>query len=124
MSCPLKQYFIRFYLLKYEISYLPDFNVVLNDASFSHQEYLNRNSFPDYKTVEEYWDSLVEYEGAILKARELWDSVRPLYTKLHKYVALRLKGADSVGKPLPVHLLSKFITILLRFFNSDPNISW
>ncbi|CAH0672770.1 unnamed protein product [Chilo suppressalis] len=66
---------------------------------------LLRNSSKDYKTVEEYWDSLVEYEGAILKARELWDNVKPLYTKLHNYIALRLKGADAVGKTLPVHLL-------------------
>lgn len=63
--------------------------------------------FIDFNAVEEYWDSLVEYEGAILKAKELWDSVKPLYLKLHKYVALRLKGSEAVGKPLPVHLLSK-----------------
>ncbi|KAL4707323.1 hypothetical protein ACJJTC_019861 [Scirpophaga incertulas] len=66
---------------------------------------LLRNASKDYKTVEEYWDSLVEYEGAMLKARELWDHVKPLYTKLHKYIALRMKGIDAVGKPLPVHLL-------------------
>lgn len=50
-----------------------------------------------------------EYEGAVLKAREIWDHVKPLYIKLHKYIALKLKGAESVGKPIPVHLLSKFI---------------
>ncbi|CAH0751872.1 unnamed protein product [Diatraea saccharalis] len=65
----------------------------------------NNCTLRDYKTVEEYWDSLVEYEGAILKARELWDHVKPLYTKLHNYIALRLKGVDAVGKTLPVHLL-------------------
>ncbi|XP_014368466.2 angiotensin-converting enzyme [Papilio machaon] len=58
-----------------------------------------------YKTVEEYWDSLAEYEGALLKVREIWDYINPLYVKLHKYIALKLKGADAVGKPLPVHLL-------------------
>ncbi|CAH2040681.1 unnamed protein product, partial [Iphiclides podalirius] len=58
-----------------------------------------------YNTVEEYWDNLSEYEGAMLKAREIWDHVRPLYVKLHKYIALKLRGADAVGKPLPVHLL-------------------
>lgn len=63
------------------------------------------SSAKEEKSVEEYWDSLVEYEGAILKARELWDSVKPLYTKLHNYIAFRLQGADAVGKPLPVHLL-------------------
>lgn len=44
----------------------------------------------------------------MLKVRELWDQVKPLYVKLHKYVALRLKGVEAVGKPLPVHLLSMF----------------
>ncbi|XP_028160304.1 angiotensin-converting enzyme-like [Ostrinia furnacalis] len=63
------------------------------------------NASKDYKTVEEYWDSLVEYEGAILKARELWEGVKPLYVKLHKYVALRLLGDKEVGGNLPVHLL-------------------
>ncbi|CAK1544141.1 unnamed protein product [Leptosia nina] len=58
-----------------------------------------------YNTVEEYWDALVEYEGAMLKAREIWDHVKPLYIKLNKYVALRLKGADAVGKPIPIHSL-------------------
>lgn len=57
--------------------------------------------------VEDYWDSLTEYEGAILKAREIWDHIKPLYLKLHKYIALRLKGADEVGKPLSVSSLSK-----------------
>ncbi|XP_068623764.1 angiotensin-converting enzyme-like [Battus philenor] len=61
-----------------------------------------------YNTVEDYWDSLVEYEGAMLKAREIWDNVKPLYVKLHKYIALRLKGPDAVGHPLPVHLLKSF----------------
>ncbi|XP_052754524.1 angiotensin-converting enzyme-like [Galleria mellonella] len=65
----------------------------------------NASKENNYDTVEEYWDFLVEYEGAILKARELWDNIKPLYIKLHKYVSLRLKGADAVGKPLPVHLL-------------------
>lgn len=62
-----------------------------------------------YDSVEEYWDSLAEYEGAMLTAREIWDHVRPLYLKLHKYVSLKLKGVDEVGKPLPIHLLSKLI---------------
>ncbi|CAB3255539.1 unnamed protein product [Arctia plantaginis] len=57
-----------------------------------------------YHSVEEYWDNLGEYEGAILKAREIWENVKPLYTKLHKYIALRLKGSEAVGKSLPVHL--------------------
>lgn len=65
----------------------------------------NASKLNKFKTVEEYWDSLAEYEGAMLKARELWDQVKPLYVKLHKYVALRLKGSDAVGNPLPVHLL-------------------
>ncbi|KAM3966927.1 LOW QUALITY PROTEIN: angiotensin-converting enzyme [Aphomia sociella] len=65
----------------------------------------NASKGNNYDTVEEYWDFLAEYEGAILKARELWDNIKPLYIKLHKYVSLRLKGADAVGKPLPVHLL-------------------
>lgn len=60
-----------------------------------------------YDSVEEYWDALTEYEGATLKAREIWDHVKPLYIKLNKYVAFRLKGADAVGKPLPIHSLSK-----------------
>ncbi|CAG4969703.1 unnamed protein product [Parnassius apollo] len=59
----------------------------------------------NYNTVEEYWNSLGEYEGAILKAREIWDHVKPLYMKLHKYIALRLKGSEAVGNSLPVHLL-------------------
>ncbi|XP_063827371.1 angiotensin-converting enzyme-like [Ostrinia nubilalis] len=63
------------------------------------------NASKDYKTVEEYWDSLVEYEGAIQKARELWEGVKPLYVKLHKYVALSLLGDKGVGGNLPVHLL-------------------
>ncbi|XP_045767657.1 angiotensin-converting enzyme-like [Maniola jurtina] len=57
-----------------------------------------------YDLVEEYWDSLVEYEGATLAARDIWQHVQPLYQKLHKYVTLRLRGAEEVGKPLPVHL--------------------
>lgn len=61
----------------------------------------------DFRSVEEYWDALVEYEGALLKARELWDNIKPLYTKLQKYVVLRLMGADAVGKPLPTHLTRK-----------------
>lgn len=65
----------------------------------------NASKKNDYKNVEEYWDALGEYEGGNLKARELWDNVKPLYMKLHKYVALKLKGADAVGKPLPAHLL-------------------
>ncbi|KAI8420764.1 hypothetical protein MSG28_007978 [Choristoneura fumiferana] len=65
----------------------------------------NASKENSYSTVEEYWNSLGEYEGAILKAREIWDRVKPLYEKLHKYVALRLKGTDAVGKPLPVYLL-------------------
>ncbi|XP_037975647.2 angiotensin-converting enzyme [Plutella xylostella] len=59
----------------------------------------------NYTTVEEYWDSLAEYEGGLLKARELWDQVKPLYLKLQKYVSLRLRGEDAIGKPIPVHLL-------------------
>ncbi|XP_041988913.1 angiotensin-converting enzyme-like [Aricia agestis] len=55
-----------------------------------------------YNTVEEYWDSLVEHEGATLKAREIWDNIKPLYTKLHKYVSLKLKGPDAVGNTLTV----------------------
>lgn len=59
---------------------------------------------------------LGEYEGALLKARELWDYIKPLYVKLHKYVALKLKGPEAVGKPLPVHLLSKLINFIkIRF---------
>lgn len=50
-----------------------------------------------------------EYEAGTLKARELWNNIKYLYLKLHKYVALKLKGADAVGKPLPAHLLSKLI---------------
>ncbi|XP_063390771.1 angiotensin-converting enzyme-like protein Ace3 [Cydia fagiglandana] len=65
----------------------------------------NTSKENEFNTVEEYWDSLAEYEGATLKARELWDRIRPLYEKLHKYVALRLKGTEAVGKPLPVYLL-------------------
>ncbi|XP_072949997.1 angiotensin-converting enzyme-like protein Ace3 [Epargyreus clarus] len=65
----------------------------------------NASKENSYNTVEEYWDSLGEYEGALLKAREIWDHVKPLYLKLHKYVALRLKGSEAVGKPLAVHLL-------------------
>lgn len=65
------------------------------------------SSLSDYNNVEDYWDGLVEYEGGILKAREIWNNVKPLYLKLHKYVSLRLSGSDSVGKPLPVHLLRK-----------------
>lgn len=61
----------------------------------------------DYNLVEEYWDALVEYEGAIFAARDIWQHVQPLYLKLHKYVTLKLRGADEVGKPLPVYLLSK-----------------
>lgn len=38
--------------------------------------------FIGYNAVEEYWDTLSEYEGAILKAREIWDHVKPLYVKL------------------------------------------
>lgn len=71
-------------------------------------QYLGFFIFTDFKTLEAYWDSLAEYEGALLKARELWEEVRPLYEKLHKYVALRLKGSDAVGKPLPVYLLSLY----------------
>ncbi|CAH2254113.1 jg12106 [Pararge aegeria aegeria] len=66
-----------------------------------------RNEFYDlanYNLIEEYWDSLVEYEGAMLTARDIWQHVQPLYLKLHKYVTLRLRGAEEVGKPLPVHL--------------------
>ncbi|XP_053605335.1 angiotensin-converting enzyme-like protein Ace3 [Plodia interpunctella] len=65
----------------------------------------NASKENNYNGVESYWDSLVEYEGAILKARELWDNVKPLYQKLHKYIALRLKGTEAVGNTLPVHLL-------------------
>ncbi|XP_045496861.1 inactive angiotensin-converting enzyme-related protein-like [Colias croceus] len=81
---------------------LPDINYY-----FENVLPLLRNATKEnlYNTVEEYWDSLVEYEGAMLKAREIWDHVKPLYVKLHKYVALRLKGADTVGKPLPVYAL-------------------
>ncbi|XP_075976077.1 angiotensin-converting enzyme-like protein Ace3 [Anticarsia gemmatalis] len=80
---------------------LPDMNDYLE-----HILPLLRNASKqnDYNSVEEYWDALGEYEGAILKARELWENVKPLYMKLHKYIALRLKGSDAVGKPLPVHL--------------------
>ncbi|KOB76052.1 Angiotensin-converting enzyme, partial [Operophtera brumata] len=62
-----------------------------------------------FTNVEDYWDALVEYEGGILKAREIWNSVKPLYVKLHKYVSLRLSGSNSVGKPLPVHLLKSLV---------------
>lgn len=81
---------------------LPDLNDYLE-----HILPLLRNASKqnDYNSVEEYWDALAEYEGAILKARELWENVKPLYLKLHKYISLRLKGSDAVGKPLPVHLL-------------------
>ncbi|KAJ8724332.1 hypothetical protein PYW08_015806 [Mythimna loreyi] len=81
---------------------LPDLNDYLE-----HILPLLRNASKqnNYNSVEEYWDALGEYEGAILKARELWANVKPLYLKLHKYIALRLKGSDAVGKPLPVHLL-------------------
>nr|CAB3506257.1 unnamed protein product [Spodoptera littoralis] len=81
---------------------LPDINDYLE-----HILPLLRNASKknNYNSVEEYWDALGEYEGAILKARELWENIKPLYLKLHKYVALRLKGSDAVGKPLPVHLL-------------------
>ncbi|XP_060802153.1 angiotensin-converting enzyme-like [Amyelois transitella] len=65
----------------------------------------NASKENNYNGVEEYWDSLVEYEGGILKARELWDNIKPLYLKLHKYIALRLKGQEAVGESLPVHLL-------------------
>nr|XP_026485355.1 angiotensin-converting enzyme-like [Vanessa tameamea] len=58
-----------------------------------------------YELVEEYWDALCEYEGALLAARELWQRVRPLYLKLHKYTALKLRGPSAVGEPLPIHLL-------------------
>lgn len=71
-------------------------------------------TFSDYKNPEEYWDSLGEYEGGLIKARELWHGVKPLYLKLQKYIALRLKGTDFVGKPLPVHLLSKCLRIYLQ----------
>lgn len=64
----------------------------------------NASKQNNYNTLEDYWDELVEYEGATLKARELWGKINPLYTKLHKYVALKLKGLDAIGKPLPVHL--------------------
>ncbi|CAH0583162.1 unnamed protein product [Chrysodeixis includens] len=81
---------------------LPDLNDYLE-----HVLPLLRNASKknNYNSVEEYWDALGEYEGAILKARELWENVKPLYLKLHKYIALRLKGSDAVGKTLPVHLL-------------------
>ncbi|CAH3994097.1 inactive angiotensin-converting enzyme-related protein-like [Pieris brassicae] len=81
---------------------LPDFNDYLDNILP-----LLRNASKEnlYDSVEEYWDALTEYEGATLKAREIWDHVKPLYTKLNKYVALRLKGADAVGKPLPIHSL-------------------
>ncbi|KAF9791732.1 hypothetical protein SFRURICE_020131, partial [Spodoptera frugiperda] len=81
---------------------LPDINDYLE-----HILPLLRNASKknNYNSVEEYWDALGEYEGAILKARELWENIKPLYLKLHKYVAFRLKGSDAIGKPLPVHLL-------------------
>lgn len=69
----------------------------------------NATKHNDFNNLEEYWDSLGEYEGGLIKARELWDSVKPLYTKLHKYVTLRLKGAEFVGKPLPAHLLRSLV---------------
>ncbi|VVC89802.1 angiotensin-converting enzyme-like [Leptidea sinapis] len=62
-----------------------------------------------YNSVEEYWDALGEYEGGLLKAREIWDNVKPLYMKLQKYVALRLKGSEAVGKPIPIHLLKSLM---------------
>ncbi|XP_059056502.1 angiotensin-converting enzyme-like [Achroia grisella] len=65
----------------------------------------NASKENEHESVEDYWNFLVEYEGALLKARELWDNIKPLYIKLHKYVSLRLKGSDAVGNPLPVHLL-------------------
>ncbi|XP_061385352.1 angiotensin-converting enzyme-like [Danaus plexippus] len=82
--------------------HLPDFTEYLNKILP-----LLRNASKEnlYDSVEEYWDSLAEYEGAMLTAREIWDHVRPLYLKLHKYVSLKLKGVDEVGKPLPIHLL-------------------
>ncbi|KAI5636366.1 angiotensin-converting enzyme domain-containing protein [Phthorimaea operculella] len=57
------------------------------------------------ENIEEYWDFLAEYEGATLKAKELWEHTKPLYVKLQKYVTLRLLGPEAVGKPIPVHLL-------------------
>ncbi|KAJ0177900.1 hypothetical protein K1T71_006773 [Dendrolimus kikuchii] len=65
----------------------------------------NASKHNNYNSVEEYWDALGEYEAGTLKARELWGNIKYLYLKLHKYVALKLKGADAVGKPLPAHLL-------------------
>ena len=68
---------------------------------------INFTLLTDHTLVEDYWDELAEQEGALLLAKELWQRVKPLYLKLHKYTALRLRGAAEVGKPLPVHLLSK-----------------
>lgn len=73
--------------------------------------------FSDYNSVEDYWDALTEYEGGMLKVRELWDNIKSLYTKLHKYIALRLKGTEAVGKPLPIHVLSKSIRIAKSFYS-------
>lgn len=64
----------------------------------------NSSKQNDYNSLEDYWDALGEYEGAILKARELWQHIKPLYMKLHKYIAMKLKGSEAIGKPLPVHL--------------------
>nr|XP_049693128.1 angiotensin-converting enzyme-like protein Ace3 isoform X3 [Helicoverpa armigera] len=111
-NCSLKEFHYNFArqqdeetLLRMKKSWehnLPDLNDYLE-----HILPLLRNASKqnNYNSVEEYWDALGEYEGAILKARELWENVKPLYSKLHKYIALRLKGTDAVGKPLPVHLL-------------------
>ncbi|XP_049870972.1 angiotensin-converting enzyme-like [Pectinophora gossypiella] len=81
---------------------LPDLNDYLDNILPLLRNSSNETNF---NSVEEYWDFLGEYEGATLKARELWDHIKPLYVKLHKYVTLKLKGPDEVGKPLPVHLL-------------------
>lgn len=65
----------------------------------------NASKENQYKSVEEYWDALCELDGALLRARELWQRIRPLYIKLQKYTSMKLRGTSTIGEPLPVHLL-------------------
>ncbi|CAG9579679.1 unnamed protein product [Danaus chrysippus] len=97
-------------------SHLPDFKEYLNkilplQRNVSKESHSKQSIFMYVSTVydsaEEYWNSLAECEGAMLTAPEIWDHVRPLYLKLHKYVSLKLKGVDEVGKPLPIYLLKE-----------------
>ena len=74
----------------------------------------------DFTDMGAIWRWPYESETFEKEMAELWKTVRPLYEQLHAYVRRKLRekyGKDKVSAdgPIPAHLLSKRLNLIVPF---------